>query len=698
MAREFKLLFLLLFIVACANPGNTTTAQEPAAARTASPGNTTTTQEPAAARTASPGNTTTTQKPAATTTASPVIPATTQKPAATTTASPVIPATTQKPAATTTASPVIPATTQKPAATTTASPVIPATTQKPAATTTASPVIPATTQKPAATTTASPVIPATTQKPAATTTASPVIPATTQKPAATTTASPVIPATTQKPAATTTASPDITATTQKPTATTTASPDITATTQKPATTTGSGGVSTTTSVPATKPPGPCDSNPCGSGSTCEPRGPQDFVCLCLAGDYYNNKSKMCESAKVFPGQLTLDMTYNGNMTNKTSTEFQNASKEIIDALNAAYSESDGYTESTVLELRPSKNSRVWSRSEEKVNASVEIIFRTDSKINSSEVTKQIETASNCDKCVLGNAKFKETPLCDMKPCDEDTTECLSENGLYNCTCNDNYIKTPFSDRMCRVCPSGYKASGSECVACPFGYLGLNCNESWQLALVIVSSVLGGLLLITLILLPVVACKSSKKSSGKNKVGDPYVSHSSAKAPLANSSLAISRAPSVNNGPANGLGSFANAGAPRIPRATTTSSWDRRSDLEMTPSNSRQNLISAGKNMNVYEDADDMNSNPYVRPSSSLYAQTRPSSSLYAQDRPSSNLYAQDRPSSNLYAQDRPQSNPYAQARPQNNPYAQNRPQTNPYASSQGQTNPYYMHDDGRRFN
>ncbi|XP_042254034.1 mucin-13b [Thunnus maccoyii] len=617
----------------------------------------------------------------------------TQEPATTATAGPVITATTQKPTATTTASPDITATTQKPTAITTASPDLTATTQKPTAITTASPDITATTQKPTAITTASPDITATTQKPTATTTASPDITATTQKPAATTTASPDITATTQKPTATTTASPDITATTQKPTATTTASPDITATTQKPATITGSGGVSTTTSVPATKPLGPCDSNPCGSGSTCEPRGPQDFVCLCLAGDYYNNKSKICESAKVFPGQLTLDMTYNENMAEKTSTEFKNASKEIIDALNAAYSGSDGYTESTVLELRPSKNSRVWSRSEEKVNASVEIIFRTDSKINSSEVTKQIETASNCDKCVLGNANFKEIPLCDKKPCDVETTECLSENGLYNCTCNDNYIKTPFSDRMCLVCPSGQKASGSECVHCPFGYSGLNCNESWQLALVIVGSVLGGLLLITLILLPVVACKSSKKSSEKNKVvniGDPYVSHSSAKAPLVNSSLAISRAPSVNNGSANGLGSFANAGAPRIPRATTTSSWDRRSDLEMTPSNSRQNLISAGRNMHVYEDADDMNSNPYV--------QARPSSSLYVQARPSNSLYAQDRPSSNLYAQDRPQSNPYAQTRPQNNPYAQNRPQTNPYASSQGQTNPYYMHDDGRRFN
>ncbi|KAK1881134.1 Mucin-13 [Dissostichus eleginoides] len=178
--------------------------------------------------------------------------------------------------------------------------------------------------------------------------------------------------------------------------------------------------------------------------------------------------------------------------------------------------------------------------------------------------------------------------------------------------------------------------------------------AWKLSLVIVGSVLGALLLITLIVLIVVAVRSPKKKSSKKSkkadTGNSYVSQLPVKAPLgANSHVAPA------NGLGNGQSAFGNAGMPRIPRATTTSSWDGRTNLEMTPSNSRQNLIPAGRNSRFYEDNEDQ------------YAQSR-QSSLYA----------------------RPQNDPYSQSRPQNNPYSQSRPQNNPYAQSQGHSSPY-MH-------
>ncbi|KAA8581568.1 hypothetical protein FQN60_003149, partial [Etheostoma spectabile] len=127
------------------------------------------------------------------------------------------------------------------------------------------------------------------------------------------------------------------------------------------------------------------------------------------------------------------------------------------------------------------------------------------------------------------------------------------------------------------------------------------------------------------------------------IGKPYVSHPPANKPLVNSSLANSQATSVNR-QANGLSAFANGGVPRIPRATTTTSWDSRTNLEMTPNTSRQNLIPVGRNSRYYDDHDD---------------------------------------------------NQYAQAPSQTNPYAQNRPEVNPYAQNRGNSNPYYMHDDER---
>ncbi|XP_070708281.1 mucin-13b, partial [Pempheris klunzingeri] len=416
-------------------------------------------------------------------------------------------------------------------------------------------------------------------------------------------------------------------------------------------------------------PDPCEEEQCGDGSTCVPRADQNFECLCLAGDYYNNNTKNCENAKVFPGHLLLPgMKYTNQMTDTMSTEFLNAYRKIKSEFDNVFEGVLDYENTNVVELRPLTKPKVWALPE--VNATVEIIFSASSDISTKEIEKKIENAATCADCLLANAKFAETKLCDKNPCHNKTTECSSGNGSYTCTCLEDYLETDFSNRLCIACPSGQKIQGSICVDCSYGYSGLNCSESWQLALVIIGSVLGGLLLITLTLLPIVAYKSSKKSSKKKKnadTGKPNVSHFPDKAPLVNGNFAKSQAAPVN-GSANGPTAFANAGVPRIPRATANNSWDSRTNLEMTPSNSRQNLVPAGRNARLYEDQDDMNS------------------------------YVQVRPPSSFYAESRPQSSHYSQVRPQNNRYEQSLHQINPYASSQGHTNPYFTNDNGRRFN
>ncbi|XP_031698462.1 mucin-13-like [Anarrhichthys ocellatus] len=430
------------------------------------------------------------------------------------------------------------------------------------------------------------------------------------------------------------------------------------TTTSVASTAATGATTTSVAPTTTKLPDPCDGNPCYDGSTCEDRSNQTFECVCFAGDDYNYDLKSCVSAKVFPGQLDLpNLRYHQNMTTKTSPEFQKASIQINDELSVIF-KNYSFSRSTVLEFRELSTRKVMSRSEDGVSATVDIIFHVNSDIATAEVVEKLTDPSKCTvDCHLANASFHETDLCLKNPCDKDTTSCLWQNGSYNCTCLQQFIETDFSRRICTACPNGQQVGDSKiCVDCSFGYSGVDCQDSWLQTLVIVSSVLGILLLIALILLPILASRSSKKSSKKDTnadMGKP------AKQPLVNGNLAQSQgARWAARGPANGSSAFANAGVPRIPRATTTNSWDSRSNLEMTPSNSRQNLIPVGRNPRLYNDQDDMNPNAQVRP----------------------------------------QSNLYAQARPLNNPYAQSPPQTNPYAQSQGHSNSHYTHDNGSRFN
>ncbi|XP_023134057.2 mucin-13b [Amphiprion ocellaris] len=400
-------------------------------------------------------------------------------------------------------------------------------------------------------------------------------------------------------------------------------------------------------TPAPPKPAPCDSRPCFDGTTCNNYGPDNFTCSCLAGDAYDYMSQTCMKAKIFPGVLTVPgITYTEDMSNQKSKAFLKAAEDIAIELERFFDGTQGYSGSRVLEI----NKGVARK--DIVVASVENIYEANSEVTSSDVTKVMTAASKCTGCLLKDSEFTARNLCDENACDAFTTNCTSSDGSFTCPCLEGFIRTTYSDRICIACPSGSQATDSGCDNCSFGYSGFNCGDNWQLLLVIIGSVLGGLLLICLILLPVVALKSPKKSSKKKKdadIGKPYITHSSAKSPLANSNQANSQAVSLNGS----ADAFANGGVPRIPRATTNSPWDSRTNLEMIPSHSRQNLISEGRNSRPFDDQDDI----------SPYGLSR-------------------------------QNSQYSQ-RPQSNPYGQPRAQFNPYAKSQGHSNPYYMRDSGR---
>ncbi|KAL3967742.1 ADP-ribosylation factor-like protein 4 [Sarotherodon galilaeus] len=324
------------------------------------------------------------------------------------------------------------------------------------------------------------------------------------------------------------------------------------------------------------------------------------------------------------------------MRDRKSKEFKETANEVIAELYKVYKGTNGYSGSVVLELRPSTTP--MSRNVVNVDASVQIIFEDSSEITEDQV---VQTLTGCKVCALIENTIETTDLCANNACDKETTICTPGDGTYECACKDGYRKTDYTDRICTACPFGEKLKDNKCMKCSFGYSGFNCSENWQLILVIVGSVLGGLLLIAIILLPVVATQKSNKSFKKIKSGE------NEKQPTASNKFGHSQGVSFN-GSANGHSGVQNGGVPMFPRAaTTTNSWDNRTNLELKPSNGGQNFGHMNSGSQIYDEQDNIR--------------------------------------------------PYAQTRPQSNPYAQNQPRMNPYTQNQGHSNPCYTHDDGKRY-
>ncbi|XP_047465676.1 mucin-13-like [Mugil cephalus] len=587
-------------------PGVTTTTVAPVATTTVSPEATTTTVAPEVTTTVAPEATTTVAPVATSTTASPVETITTVAPGVTTTVSPEATTTTVAPVATTTVTPEATTTVSPETTTTIVAPVV-TTTVVPVATTTVAPEATSTSASPVETiTTVAPGV-TTTVAPEVTTTVSPEATTTTVAPGVTTTVAPGVTTTIIAPVATTTVAPEATSTTASPVetittvapgVTTTVAPEATTTVAPVATTTGAPVGTTTVSPEATTTavPDPCASNPCGQGSTCEARGNKGFVCFCLAGDNYNNKTHRCEKAKVFPVHIHLpDIVFENSMSDKASPAFKRTADRITKELDEIFSSDPTYVRSIVLKLWSAGNRLL--RVEIATNASIEIIYSPNSAITASQVEQQMENATDCSNCSLAGAIFVEEDLCKRNPCDVFTTRCSSGDGNFKCTCMDGYIPS-YNNRMCRVCPTGQKAKNSECVNCPFGYSGFNCNESWQLTLVIICSVFSALLLIAVILQPFVIRRWSKKKSKTDNtefVGNVFVNQSAPKGPLINGHSVNSQGSVFDKGVASGLAAYTEGGIVRLPRAKVNNTWNSNTSLEMSESNSRQNLVPAGRN-------------------------------------------------------------------------------------------------------
>lgn len=241
------------------------------------------------------------------------------------------------------------------------------------------------------------------------------------------------------------------------------------------------------------------------------------------------------------------------MSDRSSAIFQQTAANISAALKEALKNQPGYIQSDVLQLEPGS-----------VQATVNNIFR-DTNATQSSVDQSIKDAINTsDNSLLSGASFAGTSVCMTRPlaCDDSTTICTATAGRAFCSCKEGYISNVYSNSSCRACPSGQMAVENTCQPCAFGYSGFNCNDSALLAVVVISCVLGGILLILVLALLIFCCWRRCSESKPNHSRSPYSS--------------------------GGVDQPWTAGITPIPRASTN--WDASPPIEMTEGGSTHVLV------------------------------------------------------------------------------------------------------------
>ncbi|XP_057673359.1 mucin-2 isoform X2 [Corythoichthys intestinalis] len=302
----------------------------------------------------------------------------------------------------------------------------------------------------------------------------------------------------------------------------------------------------------------CPMEQCPTESIC-----LNGTCQCLSGSHL--VAGRCTRAQVFAGHLHLtSLTFKRDMLTRSSKVFQDTAANISAALAGAFAGQHGYIRSDVVQLAPGS-----------VIATVSNIFENTlaSQENINQVIKNAIVSSSVND-LLANATFIGTELCDLSPfpCDASTAVCSSSNGLVSCSCKGGYISTVYSNTSCKACPSGEEVVGNSCQRCPFGYAGFNCTDSSLLAVVVVSCVLGGILLILILVLLSYCCwLRCSRSQADQSDASPY--------------------------PASELSKPWPVGITPIPRATTPATWDATSAMEMMDKRHHGNGVSGSYNLN-----------------------------------------------------------------------------------------------------
>ncbi|XP_060052978.1 mucin-13 [Erinaceus europaeus] len=240
---------------------------------------------------------------------------------------------------------------------------------------------------------------------------------------------------------------------------------------------------------------------------------------------------MCDRGKLFPGSVQTPEVKNWN--DKTSEDYQNLHFTITNFFANTFKNTD-YGQTVITKVSSLSEARYGIRTgASNLKVSVVNIF--------AETTTQNETTVyNIIKNSMANsniANYDSQSLCDYYGCVKNKDNC--NNGL-QCQCQDGLERpnpqVPFCvatvpavcssgcsskyHKQCIIksntaecmCLAGYERDGrGDCQKCATGYSGVNCQDSFQMILIIVGSIAAIIIIGMAIALIVLRTKSKKNN-------------------------------------------------------------------------------------------------------------------------------------------------------------------------------------------
>uniref|UniRef100_E1BAQ3 Mucin 13, cell surface associated n=3 Tax=Bos TaxID=9903 RepID=E1BAQ3_BOVIN len=217
--------------------------------------------------------------------------------------------------------------------------------------------------------------------------------------------------------------------------------------------------------------------------------------------------------KIFPGTIKVKISYTSELENKASEAYQNLYIQVTTFFKDTFNNSE-YGQTVIVKVSASTSARSEMRAgNQGVDVAVVNIFTESTKENETTISNAITKAINAPSSNFSG--YDQQDQCDYYGCKKPNDQNYCDNGLL-CECKDGLVRPkpqmPMCVAMCSdtcnaqskrqclvksngtadcICLPGYKEDKQGiCQECPFGYSGINCEDSFQLILTIVGTIAG----------------------------------------------------------------------------------------------------------------------------------------------------------------------------------------------------------------